>query len=116
MIGILQKKSNADLVLLGSSRCFSHLDPRFFFKLPPKTGNIGMNGHSELTAILLRLKNYLAENKTPKYVILSFDPLINPRDYENNSNFTDKNNYASIACFPSKKKHGIGKLFQIQYL
>ena len=54
----LTKNMNADLVFMGSSRCWAHFDPKFFednYQL--KSVNIGMNGHSDLMASTLRLKN-----------------------------------------------------------
>src|SRR6187431_1121144 len=58
---------NADLVFMGSSRCWAHLDPKFFEEnYHLKSVNIGMNGHSDLMASTLRLENYLAKNKAPK--------------------------------------------------
>lgn len=96
--------TNADLVLLGSSRCWAHFDPQFFEETYHlKTVNIGMNGHSELSATILRLQNYLAKNKAPKYAILSFDPLIIPGSFNDNYNFTNKNDYARFAFMPSKE-------------
>lgn len=95
---------NADLVLLGSSRCWAHFDPHFFentYNL--KTINIGMNGHSELPASILRLKNYLNKNKAPKFAILSFDPATVPGSFKNNNNFINKNNYARFAFLPTKE-------------
>mgnify|MGYP003739755267 CR=1 FL=1 len=95
---------NADLVLLGSSRCWAHFDPRFFEKTYHlKAVNIGMNGHSELPASILRLKNYLEKNKAPKFAILSFDPATVPGNFEHNNNFINKNNYARFAFLPTKE-------------
>jgi hypothetical protein len=104
---------NADLVLLGSSRCWAHFDPYFFertYKL--KTVNIGMNGHSELTASILRLENYLAKNKAPKFAILSFDPSTSPGSFEGNANFVNKNNYARFAFLPSEENSGLVDYFK----
>lgn len=107
---------NADLVLLGSSRCWAHFDPHFFeatYHL--KTANIGMNGHSELTASILRLENYLSKNKAPKFAILSFDPSIAPGNFENNTNFVNKNNYARFAFLPSKKNGDLVNYFKFDF-
>ncbi len=95
---------NADLVLMGSSRCWAHFEPKFFedtYQL--KTVNIGVNGHSELTASILRLENYLAKNKPPKFAIFSFDPLITPGSFDENDNFTNKNDYSRFAFLPSRE-------------
>lgn len=107
---------NVDLVLLGSSRCWAHFDPRFFestYHL--KTVNIGMNGHSELPASILRLKNYLSKNKAPKYAILSFDPSISPGSFTNNTNFVNKNNYARFAFMPSKENLELVNYFKFDF-
>ncbi len=104
---------NADLVLLGSSRCRAHFDPRFFEKTYHlKTVNLGMNGHSELTAVQLRLENYLSKNKAPKYAILNFDPATIPGNTETNTNFTNKNNYSRFAFFPSKENSDLVNYFK----
>ena len=106
---------NADLVLLGSSRCWVHFDPRFFEKTYHlKTVNIGVNGHSELTAIQLRLENYLAKNKPPKFAILSFDPLVVSGSLKDNNKFSNKNNYARFAFLPSKENLELVDYFQFK--
>lgn len=103
---------NADLVVLGSSRCWGHFNPAFFEKsYKVKTLNLGMNGHSELPAIRLRLENYLAKNSTPKFALLSFDPFVQPGDLKNN-NFTDKDKYARFAFFPSRENLPLVDYFQ----
>jgi hypothetical protein len=102
----------ADLILLGSSRCWGHFNPAFFEKkYNVKTLNLGMNGHSELTAIRLRLENYLAKNPTPKFALLSFDPFVQPGDLKN-TNFTDKDKYARFAFFPSDENLPLVDYFQ----
>jgi hypothetical protein len=104
---------NADLVLLGSSRCWAHFDPHFFEETYHlKTVNIGMNGHSELPASILRLENYLAKNKALKFAILSFDPSTNPGSFENNTNFVNKNNYARFAFLPGKENRDLVDYFK----
>ncbi|MDN3675796.1 hypothetical protein QWY90_00270 [Flavobacterium paronense] len=96
--------TNADLVCLGSSRCWAHFDPRFFeSNYHIKTINIGMNGHSDLTATLLRLQNYLSRNKAPKFAILNIDPFVSAGSLTNNTNFVTKNQYARYAFFPNEK-------------
>jgi hypothetical protein len=95
---------NADLVFLGSSRCWVHFDPTFFdktFKI--QSVNIGVNGHTEIAMAILRLKNYLSKNNPPKFAILSFDPLVNAGSEMDNSNFCDKDIYARYSFFPSRK-------------
>jgi len=112
----ITKNINADLVLLGSSRCWAHLDPRFFEKnYHLKTINIGMNGHSELPATILRLKNYLAKNNAPKFAVLSFDPFTIPGSFENNSNFINKNNYARFAYSPCEENVELVNYFKYDY-
>jgi len=94
---------NADLVFLGSSRCRSHFDPFFFdtaFNL--KSINIGVEGHSELSMAILRLKLYLSKNKAPKFAILSFDPLVSAGKEKNDTNYIHKNDFARYAFFPNK--------------
>lgn len=95
---------NADLVFMGSSRCWAHFDPKFFedtYHL--KSANIGMNGHSDLTASILRLENYLTKNKAPKFVILNYDPFVTAGSLSDNTNFVNKNDYARFAFFPNKE-------------
>ncbi|WP_291097990.1 MULTISPECIES: hypothetical protein [unclassified Flavobacterium] len=95
---------NADLVFLGSSRCWVHFDPSFFdktFKI--RSVNIGVNGHTEIAMAILRLKNYLSKNNPPKFAILSFDPLVNAGSEVDNSNFCDKDIYARYSFFPNRK-------------
>ena len=105
--------ANADLVLLGSSRCWAHFDPTFFKEnYHLKTVNIGVNGHSELTASILRLENYLAKNKAPKFAILSFDPLTTSGSFDDNNNFTNKDNYARFAFMPSEENHDLVAYFK----
>lgn len=95
---------NADLAFMGSSRCWAHFDPKFFeVNYHLKSVNIGMNGHSDLTASILRLKNYLTKNKAPKFVVLNIDPFVNAGSLENNTNFVNKNDYARFAFFPNEE-------------
>ncbi|MES2573358.1 MAG: hypothetical protein V4572_00310 [Bacteroidota bacterium] len=104
---------NADLVFLGSSRCWVQFDPAFFdenFKI--KSVNIGVNGHSEITMTILRLKNYLSKNKPPKFAILNFDPLMSAGSKTDNSNFCDKDIYARYAFFPDNKNLGFVNYFK----
>lgn len=96
--------TNAELVCIGSSRCWAHFDPKFFEEnYHLKTINIGMNGHSDLTATVLRLQNYLYRNKAPKFAILNLDPFVNSGSLNNNANFVNKNQYARFAFFPNEK-------------
>jgi hypothetical protein len=104
---------NADLVFIGSSRCWVHFDPFFFdttFNL--KSVNIGVDGHSEISMAIVRLSDYLSRNKTPKFVIFSFDPLIYAGSFKNNTNYVHKNAFAKYAFFPSKKNLPIVDFFQ----
>lgn len=104
---------NADLVFIGSSRCWAHFDPFFFdttFNL--KSVNIGVDGHSEISMAIVRLSDYLSRNKNPKFVIFSFDPLINAGSFENNTNYVHKNAFAKYAFFPTKKNLPIVDFFQ----
>lgn len=95
---------NADLAFMGSSRCWAHFDPNFFEEnYHLKSVNIGMNGHSDLTASILRLENYLTKNKAPKFVIFNIDPFVNAGSLKHNTNFVNKNDYARFAFFPNKE-------------
>lgn len=94
---------NADLVFIGSSRCWAHFDPAFFdstFKL--KSVNIGVDGHPEITMSLLRLRNYLQRNKPPKFLIYNFDPMVLPGSFTSNKNVVHKDVFARYAFFPGK--------------
>jgi hypothetical protein len=96
--------TNATLVFLGSSRCWVQFDPSFFDKtFHLKSVNIGVDGHSELAMATLRLKNYLSRNKPPKFIILSFDPLMNGDSETTNENFIHKDFFARYSFFPTKK-------------
>ena len=102
------KNINADLVFLGSSRCWAHFDPKFFNKnYNLKSVNIGMNGFSEIIASELRLKNYLAKNKSPKFAILNIDPFIKSGEIKNNQTLANKNDYARYAFIPTKENLAI---------
>lgn len=93
---------NADLVFLGSSRCWSHFNPAFFdsaFNI--KSVNIGVDGHSELMMSKLRLLDYLSRNKAPKTAILSFDFFFVGGEAINKSEFIHKNDFARYAFLPS---------------
>ena len=95
---------NSDLVLLGSSRCWAHFDPHFFEKtFKQKSVNIGVDGHSELSMVYLRLKDYLSRNEPPKYAILNLDPFMSAGNEINNNNFVHKNDFARYSFFPDKK-------------
>jgi hypothetical protein len=107
---------NADLVFLGSSRCWVHFDPRFFdstFNI--KSVNIGVGGHSEISMAFVRLSNYLSRNKAPKFAIFSFDPLVNEGSFNNNKNYVHKNAYAKYAFLPSEKNLPMVDYFQFNY-
>lgn len=96
-------KVDADLVFMGSSRCWAHFDPRFFEEnYHLKSVNIGMNGHSDIAASYLRLQDYLQRNKMPKFAILNIDPLLNAGSLEHNTKFVTKNDYSRFAFFPNK--------------
>jgi hypothetical protein len=104
---------NANLVLLGSSRCWAHFDPRFFEQnYHVKAINIGMNGHSDLTATQLRLENYLSRNKAPKFAVLNIDPFVSVGSFRNNTNFVTKNDYARFAFFPDKRDKAFLEYFK----
>jgi hypothetical protein len=95
---------NADLVFLGSSRCWVHFDPRYFdSSLKIKCLNIGVDGHSEISMTIVRLKDYLSRNKPPKYAIYNFDPFITPGSETDNYNFVHKDDFARYAFLPKMK-------------
>lgn len=95
---------NADLVFLGSSRCWVHFDPSFFDKTFKITSvNIGVDGHSEIAMAILRLKDYLSRNIAPKYAILSFDPLMSVGSIIDNKNFVHKDYFARYSFLPNNK-------------
>jgi hypothetical protein len=103
---------NADMVFIGSSRCWAHFDPIFFdsiYKL--KSVNIGVDGHSEISMAIVRLKDYLSRNQSPKFVILNFDPFMHAGSLRNNTNFVHKNNFARYAFLPNEKNLPIVDFF-----
>lgn len=105
---------NADLVFLGSSRCAMHFDPNYFdanFKI--KTVNLGINGHSELTMAITRLKYYLATNKAPKFAVLNIDPFISAANNNNNSALKDE--FARCAFFPTNQDSLIADYFKFNF-
>lgn len=109
----LTSNVNADMVFMGSSRCWAHFDPQFFgdnYHL--KSVNIGMNGHSDLMASMLRLENYLAKNKAPKFVLLNIDPFVSVGSLEHNTKFVNKNDYARFAFFPKEEDKPFMDYFQ----
>jgi len=116
--GILEETAgvNADLVLFGSSRCWMQLDPRFFdscFHL--KTANLGVNGHPELSMAIVRLKQYLLNNRAPRYAILSIDPYSIAGSETGNTNFTLKDKFAAYCFLPEKQNMPIVDYFQFNW-
>jgi hypothetical protein len=100
----ITNRSNADIVFLGNSRCLQHFDPHFFdttFHL--NSVNIGVTGHSEITLAMIRLKNYLSTNKSPRFVVLNFDPTVTSGSFTNDSSLFQKHLFARFAYMPSKK-------------
>lgn len=111
----LEKTSNinADLVFLGSSRCWVHFDPVFFdstFKI--KSVNIGVDGHTEIQMAIIRLKDYLSRNQPPKYAILNIDPFIGAGSKLNNINFVHKDAFARYSFLPTNKNLLIVNFFK----
>lgn len=107
---------DADLVLLGSSRCWAHFDPLFFDStFNVKTVNIGVDGHSEVTMAIVRLMDYLARNKAPRYAILSFDPFMEAGSITDNDNFVHKNNFARYAFLFNKKDEQFVNYFKFNF-
>ncbi|MBS1778720.1 MAG: hypothetical protein JST70_05305 [Bacteroidetes bacterium] len=97
------KNQYNDVIFLGSSRCYSQFDPDYFFeKSHLKALNLGIDGHSELSAHRLRLNYYLAYNTPPKFVILNFDPFISPdADYRKQKSMYNKDCFARYAFLAS---------------
>ncbi|HEY4832637.1 MAG TPA: hypothetical protein VIH61_08785 [Waddliaceae bacterium] len=96
-IDVVKDQDNG-LVFLGSSRCWVHFDPLLFEKgLGMKAVNLGVDGHSELSMPIIRLKDYLEKNKAPKEVILNFDPFVQAGSFDKNTNFVHKNDFARYA-------------------
>ena len=95
---------NADVVFLGSSRCWAHFNPNFFDSVYHlRSVNIGVDGHSEITLATVRLRTYLITNKAPRVAILSFDPFMRPGSYTGNRNFVHKDDFARYAFLPTKQ-------------
>lgn len=104
---------NADLVFLGSSRCWAHFDPHFFdsaFNM--KSINLGVDGHSEVSMVITRLKDYLTRNKPPRFAIFNFDPFLSSGSETHNTNFVFKNDFARYSFFPKKKNLPVLNYFQ----
>ncbi len=98
------KNQDNRLIFLGSSRCIRHFDPKFFQEsLGISSVNLGVNGHSNLTMPMLRLKYYLHYNKTPQFAILNFDPISTYGSYniDDNENLIEKNYYSRYAFLPA---------------
>jgi hypothetical protein len=115
-LDVTERQAN-DLVFLGSSRCYSHFDPSLFLKgLQLKAVNLGIDGHSELTMHRLRLQNYLARNKPPRFVILNFDPLIAAGSMEDNRNVYNKDRFARYCFFPSTVNEPIIQYFHFNVI
>jgi hypothetical protein len=107
---------NADLIFLGSSRCSAQFDPRFFdsaYHL--KSVNLGVDGHSEISMIILRLKDYLSRNKPPQYAIMNFDPFMGAGSLTDNTNFVHKNVFARYAFLPKDKDLPIVDYFKFNF-
>lgn len=108
---------NADLVFLGSSRCWAHFDPIFFdstFKI--RSVNIGVDGHTEIQMAIIRLKDYLSRNQPPKYAILSIDPFIKAGSKMSNINFVHKDAFARYSFLPTEKNLLIVNFFRFNLL
>ena len=70
---IVQGRINADVLITGSSRAYTHYDPRILRDaLGGKVYNIGLNG-SQTDMQLARLKTYLRHNRKPALLIHNLD-------------------------------------------
>jgi hypothetical protein len=106
-----------DLVFLGSSRCFAHFNPALFHKaLGLSCINLGVDGHSELTMHVLRLSNYLAKNRPPRFAILNIDPFTSAGSMDSNENLVDKYNFARYAFMPSAANDPIVRYFHFNFV
>ena len=104
--GILDQSAHADadLVLLGSSRCWMQLDPHFFDSaFDHTTVNLGVNGHLEISMAIIRLKHYLQSNRRPRFAILTFDPFSTPGSDTGNHYLFLKNDFARYSFLPARK-------------
>lgn len=107
---------NADMVFLGSSRCWAHFNPAFFdttYHL--KSVNISVDGHSEIMMAIVRLNAYLSNNTPPKIAILSFDPFMSGDLKPVTDNPVHKDNYARYAFLPSKESLPIVDYFGFNF-
>jgi hypothetical protein len=110
------KNQDNDLVFLGSSRCWGHFDPHLFEKrLDLKAINIGVEGHSELTMHIIRLKDYLLKNRAPRFAILNFDPFIEAGSFTQNNNFVHKNDFARYAYHCPKEDEPFVNYFRFNF-
>ncbi len=70
---IVESKINADLLIMGNSRAFSHYSPQIFDSvLQLNSYNLGIGGHP-YNVQLLKYKVYEEHNKKPKYIIQNVD-------------------------------------------
>lgn len=94
---------NAQIVMVGGSRCGAHFDPLFFQNTYKFTCiNLGVDGHSEVLMSLARLKDYLTENQNPRFVVLSFDPFVSKGTAH--TNVVHKDYFAHYAFVPFNAK------------
>lgn len=104
-----------DLLFMGNSRCFDHFDPVLFERaLHLKAANLGVDGHSDLALVQLRLRQYLIKNKAPKYIILSVDPFLRAGSLDNNFNFLYKEAFARYAFLNSPVNESIMNYFKFR--
>lgn len=107
---------NADVVFLGSSRCWKHFDPVFFdTTFHVKSANLGVDGHEELTMMIVRFKNYLSKNLPPKFVVINIDPVCVGGSFEKLESVTMKNFYAGYAFMPDEKNLDVLNYFEFNF-
>lgn len=112
----LKTNQQNEAIFLGSSRCFAHFSPVLFSeKMNVQAANLGVDGHSELTMHIVRLKYYLQRNKSPKVVILNFDPFISAGAYTGNYIY-NKDCFARYVFWPSKADEQIADYFGFTFL
>jgi len=105
---------NAQLVLLGGSRCSAQFDPSFFQNTYNyKSINLGIDGHSEVLMSLARLKDYLKENENPRFVVLSFDLFVSKGSQH--TNIVHKDYFAHYAFRPFNKEWNTIEFFDYSF-
>lgn len=110
------RNKNAEVLFLGNSRCSMHFDPTFFAaNYSLSFANLGISGHHDLAMASLQLQRFMMTNKTPKYVILNFDPFTSAGGRFNKSNFVLKDEFARYAFFPEDQDTLYAQYFKFSW-